>query len=100
MQSQCWTRGRPSSWRRLPSAECVSCSTSARRVLNGKAHNDVSLPVTFTFRELLGAAEVMLRKGTVEYTVSGDVTVDSPFGRVTRPYKTTARIDNATLIPR
>lgn len=77
----------------------VAAGAVTKRVtLHDKAHNDVTLPVTFTFKELLNAADVMLRTGVVEYTVKGDVTVDSPFGSVTRPYQGKARIDNGTLL--
>ncbi|MDA1082531.1 MAG: LEA type 2 family protein [Gemmatimonadetes bacterium] len=69
-----------------------------RVTLNSKAANDVSLPVRFTMKELMGAAEVLLRKGSVDYTVRGEVTVDSPFGSVTRPYEGKATFDNATLL--
>jgi LEA14-like dessication related protein len=69
-----------------------------RVTLNSRAHNDVTLPVRFTFKELLHAADVMLRTGAVDYTVKGEVTVDSPFGSVTRPYEGRARLDNGTLL--
>lgn len=83
-------------------ADSLHVATGAvtkRVTLVNKEHNDVVLPVSFTFRELLSAAEVMTRKGTVEYTVKGEVTVDSPFGSVTRPYEARARVDNASLLP-
>lgn len=69
-----------------------------RVTLRNKQQNDIALPVTFTMRELMGAAEVLLRKGSVDYTVKGEVTVDSPFGSVTRPYEGKARLDNGTLL--
>jgi LEA14-like dessication related protein len=74
-------------------------AVTKRVTLKNRDHNDVVLPVSFTFRELLAAAEVMTRKGTVDYTVKGEVTVDSPFGSVTRPYQAKARLDNASLLP-
>ena len=82
------------------SGTVASGSVNKRVTLEKSAQSEVTLPVTFTMRELMGAAEVMLRKGTVEYTVKGEVTVDSPFGSMTRPYEAKARIDNAMLIPR
>jgi LEA14-like dessication related protein len=79
----------------------VATGTVEHRVtLVNRAHNQVLLPVSFSMKELMGAAEVLLRKGSVDYMVAGDVTVDTPFGSMTRPYKGKARIDNASLIPR
>lgn len=74
-------------------------AVNKRVTLRNRDHNDVVLPVSFTFRELLAATEVMLRKGAVDYTVKGEVTVDSPFGSVTKPYEARARLDNSALLP-
>jgi len=82
------------------SGNVATGAVTKRVTLEKGAHNDVTLPVSFTMKELLGAAQVMLRKGTVEYIVKGEVTMDSPFGSMTRPYEARARIDNASLIPR
>ncbi len=77
----------------------VATGVVTRRVtLKSKQPTDVSLPVSFTMRELMGAAEVLLRKGSVDYVVKGDVTVDSPFGSVTKPYEGRARLDNGVLL--
>jgi len=77
----------------------VATGAVARRVtLNTRSHNDVTLPVTFTFKELLNAADVMLRTGAIDYTVKGEVTVDSPFGSITRPYQGKARLENGTTL--
>ena len=85
------------------SADTANVATGAvtRRVtLNNKSRNEVLLPVSFSMKELMGVAQVLLRKGSVEYTVKGEVTVDTPFGSMTRPYEGRARLDNASLIPR
>jgi LEA14-like dessication related protein len=76
----------------------ASGEINKRVTLNGRNHNDISLPLTFTMKELLGAAEVIVRKGSVNYTVKGEVTVDTPFGSATRPYQGKATLDNGTLI--
>lgn len=81
------------------SVQVAKGAVTKRVTLPVRAHSDVVLPVTFTFRELLGLAEVLLRKGSVDYVVRGEVTVDSPFGSVTRPYEGRARLDNGALIP-
>ena len=79
----------------------VATGEVAHRVtLLNKQHNAVTLPVSFSMKELMGAAQVLLRKGSVDYTIKGDVTVDTPFGSMTRPYVGKMRLDNASLIPR
>lgn len=76
----------------------ASGEVNKRVTLTGREHNDISLPLTFTMKELLGAAEIIVRKGSVNYTVKGEVTVDTPFGSTTRPYLGKATLDNGTLI--
>jgi hypothetical protein len=56
------------------------------------------MPVTFSVKELFSVAEVLLRKGSVDYLVRGEVTVDTPFGSMTRPYEGKARLDNGSLL--
>ncbi|MBM4194056.1 MAG: LEA type 2 family protein [Gemmatimonadetes bacterium] len=82
------------------SAVVAQGAVNRRVTLQPKAPNDVTLPVTFTFKELLGAAEILLRKGVVDYVVRGEVTSSGPFGSITRPYEGKARLDNGVLIPR
>jgi LEA14-like dessication related protein len=79
----------------------VATGAITRRVtLDRSTHNNVTLPVSFTMKELMGAAETLLRKGGVDYTVRGEVTVDTPFGSITRPYVGKARFDTGVLLPR
>lgn len=54
----------------------------------------VALPVSFSMRELTQAAGILLQRGSVDYTVQGDVTVATPFGSITRPYKSTGRYNS------
>ncbi len=61
--------------------------------LDDKKTTQVILPVTFTFREMLGAAKVITGMGSVDYRVTGDVTVATPFGSFTRPYEGKGRYD-------
>ena len=61
--------------------------------LDDKKTTQVILPVTFTFKELLGAAKVITGMGSVDYRVVGDVTVATPFGNFTRPYEGRGRYD-------
>jgi LEA14-like dessication related protein len=52
---------------------------------------EVRLPVTFTYRGLGAAGQQLIRSGTVNYRVQGDVTVATPIGNFTRPYDRTGR---------
>jgi LEA14-like dessication related protein len=73
-------------------------SVTKRVTLQARENNQITLPLTFTMKELLGAAEVILRKGRVNYTVKGEVTVDTPFGSQTRPYEGKATLETGSLI--
>jgi LEA14-like dessication related protein len=46
----------------------------------------VRLPVAFTFAGLGAAGRQLLQSGSVNYRVTGDVTVNTPLGNFTRPY--------------
>ena len=52
---------------------------------------EVRLPITFTYRGLGAAGQQLIRSGTVNYRVLGDVTVSTPIGNFTRPYDRTGR---------
>ena len=62
--------------------------------LQNRKMTTITLPVTFTMRELTKAAGVLLQKGSIEYTVQGDFTLATPFGSITRPYKGKGRYDS------
>lgn len=62
--------------------------------LEPKKQNTVVLPVTFSVKELQQAAGILLRTGSVDYTVHGDFTLATPFGSLTRPYKSKGRYDS------
>lgn len=49
----------------------------------------VRLPVTFSYAGLGAAGRQLLRQGTVNYRVLGDVTVGTPLGSFTRPFDRT-----------
>lgn len=53
--------------------------------------SDVVIPVRFTYAGLGSAGRELLRSGTVNYRVLGDVTVATPLGNFTRPYDRTGR---------
>jgi LEA14-like dessication related protein len=56
-----------------------------------KDTTEVRIPVTFTYRGLGAATQQLLRSGTVNYRVQGDITVSTPVGNFTRPYDRTGR---------
>ena len=62
--------------------------------LDNKKTTEVTLPVTFTFKELQKAAQILLQRGSVDYMVKGDFTLKTPFGSITRPYVGTGRYDS------
>ena len=58
-----------------------------------KQRSEVRLPVSIGVKELMGAARVMSKSGTVTYHVIGEVTVATPFGSITRPYDSVGQFD-------
>ncbi|MFL5576291.1 MAG: LEA type 2 family protein [Gemmatimonadaceae bacterium] len=46
----------------------------------------VRLPLTFTYAGIGSAGRSLLNTGTVNYTVTGDITVGTPLGNFTKPY--------------
>lgn len=63
----------------------------SRFTVQKKDTTEVRLPVTFTYRGLGAAGQQLIRSGTVNYRVLGDVTVSTPLGNFTRPYDRTGR---------
>lgn len=51
----------------------------------------VTIPVNFTYAGIGRAGQELLRSGTVNYRVQGDMTVATPLGNFTRPYDQTGR---------
>jgi LEA14-like dessication related protein len=51
----------------------------------------LTIPVNFTYRGVGEAGRQILGTGTVNYRLTGDVTVGSPLGNFTIPYSTTGR---------
>ncbi len=77
-------------------AESLKVATgevTKRVTLDNKSRTTVTLPVSFTFREVKQAANILLARGSVDYTVSGDFTLATPFGSITRPYRSKGRYD-------
>jgi LEA14-like dessication related protein len=51
----------------------------------------LTIPVNFTYRGVGEAGRQILNTGTVNYRLTGDVTVGSPLGNFTVPYSSTGR---------
>jgi LEA14-like dessication related protein len=49
----------------------------------------VTIPINFSYAGLGRAGRELLQRGTINYRVAGDVTVDTPLGSFTRPYTST-----------
>jgi LEA14-like dessication related protein len=52
----------------------------------------VKIPLNFTYNGIGEAGRQLLKTGTVNYRVIGDVTVSTPMGKFTRPYDQTGRL--------
>jgi LEA14-like dessication related protein len=53
----------------------------------------VRVPVRFTYRGLGAAGRQLLTTGSVNYRVRGDLSLNTPLGRFTRPYDRTGRFN-------
>ncbi len=53
----------------------------------------IRLPLTFTYAGIGEAGRQLLQTGSVNYRVTGDVTVATPIGSFTRPYDQTGRFN-------
>lgn len=52
----------------------------------------VRLPLSFTYAGVGQAGRRLIQTGTVQYTVSGELTVDTPLGSFSRPYSGRGRL--------
>ena len=64
--------------------------SSAFTVQNGDS-TTVRLPLNFTYSGIGSAGRQLLNTGTVNYRVTGDITVGTPIGDFKRPYDRTGR---------
>jgi LEA14-like dessication related protein len=53
----------------------------------------VRLPLQFTYAGVGQAGRQLIQTGSVNYTVSGDITVGTPIGSFTRPYSGRGRLN-------
>ena len=61
--------------------------------LTDKGNSEVVVPVNFTFASVQKALLHYAQRGSVDYRVTGDFTMKTPFGSVTRPYSGAGRLD-------
>jgi LEA14-like dessication related protein len=74
--------------------DTVTFATGAltdRQTLQARDTLRVLIPVSFTYRGVGEAGRQILNTGSVNYRLTGDVTVGSPVGSFTVPYSTTGR---------
>lgn len=77
-------------------ADSTSVATGAvdtRTTVQAGDSTVVNIPVSFTYAGIGAAATQLLRTGSVNYRVTGDVTVASVVGNFTVPYSATGRFD-------
>ena len=60
----------------------------------------VTLPLTFTYAGVGAAGRQLLQTGTVNYRVTGDITVATPLGQFPRPYEGRGRLTTGGVINR
>lgn len=65
---------------------------SDRFTVQEKDSTLIRLPLSFTYAGVGQAGRQLLNTGSVQYTVSGDITVGTPIGSFTRPYSGKGRL--------
>ncbi|MDX2184378.1 MAG: LEA type 2 family protein [Gemmatimonadaceae bacterium] len=71
----------------VDSAALATGQVPTETELAGNDTTIVRLPVSFTYRGVGAAVAQMMARGSVTYTVSGELGVRTPIGTVTRPYR-------------
>lgn len=64
--------------------------------VDGKKTTPVHIPINFTYAGVGQAGKQLMGTGSVNYTVTGDVTVGSPIGNFTVPFSQTGRYSTLT----
>jgi len=65
---------------------------SDRFVVQEGDSTQVKLPLSFTYAGVGQAGRQLIQMGSVQYTVSGEITVGTPIGNFTRPYSGRGRL--------
>jgi LEA14-like dessication related protein len=71
----------------VDSVRFASGSYDARFTVEQGDTSEIRLPLTFTYAGVGAAGRQLMETGSVEYRVTGDVTVATPLGQFTRPYE-------------
>ena len=69
-----------------------SGSLSDRFAVQEGDSTTVRLPLSFTYAGVGQAGRQLIQTGSVNYTVSGDISVSTPIGNFTRPYSGRGRL--------
>ena len=69
-----------------------SGSLSDRFAVQEGDSTQVRLPLSFTYAGIGQAGRQLIQTGSVNYTISGDITVATPIGNFTRPYSGRGRL--------
>lgn len=75
------------------SASLATGAVDTRTTVQAGDSTVITVPVSFTYAGIGAAATQLLRTGSVNYRVMGDVTVASVVGNFTVPYSATGRFD-------
>jgi LEA14-like dessication related protein len=75
----------------MDSVRVADGALESRFVVQSGDSSLVTIPVNFTYGGLGRAGGELIRSGTVNYRVRGDVTVATPLGNFTRPYDQVGR---------
>lgn len=62
--------------------------------LANRATSEVVVPVDFTFAAVQKAMVKFAQRGSIDYRVTGNFTMLTPFGNITRPYTGAGRLDS------
>ncbi len=73
----------------MDSTRVADGALDARQTFRSGDSTVVTIPINFSYAGLGRAGRELLQRGTVNYRVVGDVTVDTPLGSFTRPYTST-----------
>ena len=62
--------------------------------LSEKGRSEIVVPVDFTFAAVQKALALFAQRGSLDYRVTGEFTVVTPLGKMTRPYSGKGRLDS------
>lgn len=78
----------------VDSSEVASGMIEKLVTLGEKGRSDIVVPVDFTFAAVQKALAEYTRRGYVDYRVTGEFSMVTPFGKMTRPYSGNGRLDS------